>query len=165
MDKSVLDLLATVGVYQDGVMKKDIDGKETVAHIFEASSSLLPTEFVADAYLLVHNAAEHRRYAGARPPPTRRRKQPCPRSDHFRAQSPKSEKDQLPPVVVQRHRENAQGTYSSIHWLVLIRFLARDLCLDRRRHKARSQIDLLPLGGVLQRPASWRMLRRNPCDD
>lgn len=35
MDKSVLDLLATVGVYQDGVMKKEVDGKETVAHIFE----------------------------------------------------------------------------------------------------------------------------------
>lgn len=35
MDKSVLDILATVGVYQDGVMKKQIDGKPTVAHIFE----------------------------------------------------------------------------------------------------------------------------------
>jgi chitin synthase len=35
MDKSVLDILATVGVYQDGVMKKSIDGKDTVAHIFE----------------------------------------------------------------------------------------------------------------------------------
>jgi chitin synthase len=38
MDKSVLDLLATVGVYQDGVMKKQVDGKDTVAHIFEVSS-------------------------------------------------------------------------------------------------------------------------------
>lgn len=37
MDKSVLDILATVGVYQDGVMKKQIDGKETVGHIFEVS--------------------------------------------------------------------------------------------------------------------------------
>ena len=35
MDKTVLDILATVGVYQDGVMKKEVDGKETVAHIFE----------------------------------------------------------------------------------------------------------------------------------
>jgi chitin synthase len=35
MDKSVLDLLATVGVYQDGVMKSNVDGKPTVAHIFE----------------------------------------------------------------------------------------------------------------------------------
>ncbi|CAE6439438.1 unnamed protein product [Rhizoctonia solani] len=35
MDKSVLDILATVGVYQDGVMKKEVDKKETVAHIFE----------------------------------------------------------------------------------------------------------------------------------
>ncbi|KAI3597856.1 chitin synthase [Moniliophthora roreri] len=32
MDKSVLDILATVGVYQDGVMKKEVDGRETVAH-------------------------------------------------------------------------------------------------------------------------------------
>ncbi|KAF7352819.1 Chitin synthase [Mycena venus] len=40
MDKSVLDILATVGVYQDGVMKKDIDGKQTVAHIFEYTTQL-----------------------------------------------------------------------------------------------------------------------------
>ncbi|CAK5275677.1 unnamed protein product [Mycena citricolor] len=40
MDKSVLDILATVGVYQDGVMKKDVDGKQTVAHIFEYTTQL-----------------------------------------------------------------------------------------------------------------------------
>lgn len=32
-DKGTLDVLATIGIYQDGVMKKDIDGKETTAHI------------------------------------------------------------------------------------------------------------------------------------
>lgn len=32
-DKGTLDVLATVGVYQDGIMKRDVDGKETVAHI------------------------------------------------------------------------------------------------------------------------------------
>jgi chitin synthase len=32
-DKETLDVLATVGIYQDGVMKRDVDGKETVAHI------------------------------------------------------------------------------------------------------------------------------------
>ncbi|KAG9979241.1 chitin synthase, class, partial [Aureobasidium melanogenum] len=32
-DKGTLDVLATIGIYQDGIMKKDIDGKETVAHI------------------------------------------------------------------------------------------------------------------------------------
>lgn len=32
-DKEVLDVLATIGVYQDGVMKRDVDGKETIAHI------------------------------------------------------------------------------------------------------------------------------------
>lgn len=37
MDKSVLDILSTIGVYQDGVMKKQVDGKDTVAHIFEVS--------------------------------------------------------------------------------------------------------------------------------
>ncbi|KAJ7591104.1 glycosyltransferase family 2 protein [Mycena floridula] len=40
MDKSVLDLLATVGVYQDAVMKKQVDGKDTVAHIFEYTTQL-----------------------------------------------------------------------------------------------------------------------------
>lgn len=42
MDKTVLDLLATVGVYQDGIMKKQVDGKDTVAHIFEVSGSFQP---------------------------------------------------------------------------------------------------------------------------
>ena len=40
MDKTVLDLLATVGVYQDGVMKKQVDDKDTVAHIFEVTPNL-----------------------------------------------------------------------------------------------------------------------------
>jgi chitin synthase len=39
-DKDVLDVLATIGVYQDGVMKKDVDGKETIAHIFEYTTHL-----------------------------------------------------------------------------------------------------------------------------
>lgn len=32
-DKEVLDVLATIGVYQDGIMKRDVDEKETLAHI------------------------------------------------------------------------------------------------------------------------------------
>jgi chitin synthase len=40
MDKSVLDILATVGVYQDGVMKKQVDGQDTVAHIFEYTTQI-----------------------------------------------------------------------------------------------------------------------------
>jgi chitin synthase len=42
-DKSTLDVLATIGIYQDGVIKKDVDGKETVAHIFEYTSQLSVT--------------------------------------------------------------------------------------------------------------------------
>ncbi|KAJ3520972.1 hypothetical protein NM208_g13498 [Fusarium decemcellulare] len=42
-DKNTLDLLATVGIYQDGVVKKDVDGKETVAHIFEYTTQLSVT--------------------------------------------------------------------------------------------------------------------------
>ena len=42
MDKTVLDILATVGVYQDGVMKKQVDGKDTVAHIFEVWQRPVP---------------------------------------------------------------------------------------------------------------------------
>jgi hypothetical protein len=43
-DKGTLDILATVGIYQDGIMKKDIDGKETTAHIvsFDDSSIGFP---------------------------------------------------------------------------------------------------------------------------
>ncbi|OAG39887.1 chitin synthase 3 [Fonsecaea monophora] len=42
-DKNTLDVLATVGVYQDGVMKKDVDGKETVVHLFEYTTQLSVT--------------------------------------------------------------------------------------------------------------------------
>ncbi|KAI9369119.1 chitin synthase-domain-containing protein [Aspergillus egyptiacus] len=42
-DKETLDVLATIGVYQDGIMKHDIDGKETVAHIFEYTTQLSVT--------------------------------------------------------------------------------------------------------------------------
>ncbi|KAI0254717.1 chitin synthase [Lactifluus subvellereus] len=40
MDKTVLDILQTIGVYQDGVMKKQVDGKDTVAHIFEYTTQI-----------------------------------------------------------------------------------------------------------------------------
>ncbi|KAL3481557.1 chitin synthase-domain-containing protein [Aspergillus californicus] len=42
-DKETLDLLATIGIYQDGIMKHDIDGKETAAHIFEYTTQLSVT--------------------------------------------------------------------------------------------------------------------------
>ncbi|KAH6652748.1 chIIIb, class III chitin synthase [Truncatella angustata] len=42
-DSGVLDLLATVGVYQDGVRKQDVNGKETTAHIFEFTTQLSVT--------------------------------------------------------------------------------------------------------------------------
>jgi hypothetical protein len=51
MDKSVLDILATVGVYQDGIMKKQVDGKDTVAHIFEVRLS-----FGSHSFLVLKNA-------------------------------------------------------------------------------------------------------------
>ncbi|KAH8669130.1 chitin synthase 3a [Xylariales sp. PMI_506] len=42
-DKEVLDVLATIGVYQDEVVKKDVNGQETVAHIFEYTTQLSVT--------------------------------------------------------------------------------------------------------------------------
>ncbi|KAJ5402220.1 uncharacterized protein N7487_008116 [Penicillium crustosum] len=42
-DKNTLDILATIGVFQDGVMKQDVDGRETVAHIFEYTTQLSVT--------------------------------------------------------------------------------------------------------------------------
>ncbi|KAJ6130235.1 hypothetical protein N7512_003015 [Penicillium capsulatum] len=39
-DKNTLDVLATIGIFQDGVMKQDVDGRETVAHIFEYTTQL-----------------------------------------------------------------------------------------------------------------------------
>lgn len=43
VDKETLDVLATIGLFQDGVMKKDVDGKETSAHIFEYTTQLSVT--------------------------------------------------------------------------------------------------------------------------
>ncbi|SPN99148.1 probable Chitin Synthase 1 (chs-1) [Cephalotrichum gorgonifer] len=42
-DKNVFDVLATVGIYQDGVVKRDVNGKETVAHVFEYTTQLSVT--------------------------------------------------------------------------------------------------------------------------
>ncbi|KAJ5814509.1 hypothetical protein N7474_006286 [Penicillium riverlandense] len=42
-DKNTLDVLATIGVYQDGIMKRSVDGRETVAHIFEYTTQLSVT--------------------------------------------------------------------------------------------------------------------------
>ncbi|KAI1336744.1 chitin synthase [Xylariaceae sp. FL0016] len=42
-DKETLDVLATVGVFQDGVIKKEVNGKETVAHVFEYTTQLSVT--------------------------------------------------------------------------------------------------------------------------
>ncbi|KIR34715.1 chitin synthase [Cryptococcus deuterogattii MMRL2647] len=40
MDKEVLDVLQTIGVFQDGILKKEVDGKKTAAHIFEYTTQL-----------------------------------------------------------------------------------------------------------------------------
>ncbi|KAJ5266492.1 Chitin synthase C [Penicillium angulare] len=42
-DKNTLDVLATIGVFQEGIMKKSVDGRETVAHIFEYTTQLSVT--------------------------------------------------------------------------------------------------------------------------
>lgn len=42
-DKQTLDVLATIGVFQDGIVKKEVNGKETVAHVFEYTTQLSVT--------------------------------------------------------------------------------------------------------------------------
>lgn len=42
-DKGTLDMLAAIGIYQEGLLRKDIDGKETVAHIFEYTTQFCVT--------------------------------------------------------------------------------------------------------------------------
>lgn len=87
MDKTVLDLLATVGVYQDGVMKKQVDGKDTVAHIFEVffmQSDHFPR---ANAVILaVHDAIVCRCDTRTHSSSRRRPEQPRASSDHPRDQ-------------------------------------------------------------------------------
>jgi chitin synthase len=44
LDRDVLDVLGTIGAFQHGRMKKSVDGRETVAHIFEYTTQLSVTE-------------------------------------------------------------------------------------------------------------------------
>ena len=39
LDPEILDILATLGVYQDGIMRESVDGKEPIAHIVSPFSS------------------------------------------------------------------------------------------------------------------------------
>jgi hypothetical protein len=71
MDKSVLDVLATIGVYQDGVMKSSVDGKETVAHIFEVSAlfHIRSSHHMIEAPVVsVHRPAIRRQHSGTSDP-------------------------------------------------------------------------------------------------
>lgn len=58
-DKGTLDVLATIGIYQDGVMKKDIDGKPTVAHIVRKSDRGTETFTDFTAVRVHHTAFGH----------------------------------------------------------------------------------------------------------
>jgi hypothetical protein len=113
MDKSVLDILATVGVYQDGVMKKQVDEKDTVAHIFEVSSfTLVPMDepsknSLYHSFPSVHDAAFSRCDSTVGPSSSGRPEQFSSRTDHPCSQGEKSEKDQLSSMVVQCYRKNA----------------------------------------------------------
>lgn len=58
-DKDTLDVLATVGIYQDGVMKRDVDGKETLAHIVSESGIgiILKAKTLMYTLVRIHDAA------------------------------------------------------------------------------------------------------------
>ena len=56
-DKETLDVLATVGIYQDGVMKKDVDGKETTAHIVSIGPVMAIRLFADKFKVRVHHSA------------------------------------------------------------------------------------------------------------
>jgi hypothetical protein len=135
MDKSVLDLLATVGVYQDGVMKKQVDGKDTIAHIFEVrrrdySRRVINLQFSCD---LVHDPTLGRRNTPACPSTGERSLELGSRSDHLRAQGQKSEKNQLSSLVVQCHRQDVEREAFPSFILALTKLLstlARNLCVD-----------------------------------
>jgi chitin synthase len=72
-DKKVIDTLATIGVFQDGVMKRDIDGKDTVAHIVSQIRNLLfevdITQFEYTTQLSVTQSSKRDRPCLIRPTP------------------------------------------------------------------------------------------------
>lgn len=105
MDKSVLDILATVGVYQDGVMKKKVDEKDTVAHIFEVCCLLFASPSMESKNNSICPLVYHSTFSGrntsARTPSTERSEQSCPGADHSCSQSQKPEENQLSSMAFQ----------------------------------------------------------------
>lgn len=70
-DKDTLDVLATIGIYQDGVMKKDVDGKETVAHIVSLREQCLETS-IDHIVVRVHHSTFRYSQPAAYPPERQR---------------------------------------------------------------------------------------------
>lgn len=71
-DRNTLDTLATIGVYQEGIMKKSVDGKETVAHIVSHENILLSlfTSARADERIVrIHHPTLRHREPRAHPTP------------------------------------------------------------------------------------------------
>ncbi len=112
MDKTVLDILATVGVYQDGVMKKQVDGKDTVAHIFEVWKPSRPLAWALTS-LSVYDPIVSRYHTSAGRSAGRGPQQPRARPDHLGHQGSKPEEDQLAPLALQCHWPHARGAQPS----------------------------------------------------
>jgi len=68
-DKGTLDLLATIGIYQDGVMKKDIDGNETVAHIVSRARLPFSSPAANTSPVRIHHSIVRYAQPAAHPPP------------------------------------------------------------------------------------------------
>lgn len=97
MDKEVLDLLATVGVYQDGIMKKEVDGRETVAHIFEVGFFSIVVRRDLTGFLLillVYDPTLGRLEARVGVALPRRCKQSSTGADHLDCEAEELEEDQ-----------------------------------------------------------------------
>lgn len=67
-DKDTLDILATIGIFQDGIMKKDVDGKETTAHIVSFIEHSVQSRSNRCA-VRVHHSALRNCYPAACSPP------------------------------------------------------------------------------------------------
>ena len=86
--------------YQDGVMKKDVDGKETVAHIFEYTTQLSVT---ANQQLI-------------RPQDDSSTPSTC--SDDVLPEAEEQQKDQLPSMAFQRFRSHLESRSLHSSWML-----------------------------------------------
>lgn len=58
-DRNTLDVLATIGIYQDGIMKRSVDGRDTTAHIVSRLRKGILEHLLTESVRIYHTTLRH----------------------------------------------------------------------------------------------------------